>query len=338
SDKEQHVFELRHRLLTHHAVRVSVKPPPLCVLRDHAQKIKPRPNRLNPDTTTTLRKKEETPAEQEIFTLRRSCYVRGLSVHRKTIHQTVTAGAAKIGLRAATFLSARRVRRVPRLGRLVVTQTLSVGMSQHHRARRATRIVLAGTVVASAERGTVRLRPSEDVVPIRRIATPVVDVALLRERRLLGQIVGSVQFRDVLGDGHAFGICPWSLADTIARVHRARTLGRQVGVPGLRTRANATCELLTVAIGTSEPAKVRTFADSNAGDEERHIRLLRVSGNPAKQKRASCKRSANSNGSHEIPPDIGGDPSPPPSGGQNTTRGGVFLRSRVLDDTRSGIS
>ena len=76
-------------------------------------------------------------------------------------------------------------------------------MSQHDRALRAARIVLAGAVVASTERSPVRLRTSEDVVPVWRVTAPVGHVTFFAERRLLGQIVGSVQFGDVLGDGCA---------------------------------------------------------------------------------------------------------------------------------------
>ena len=68
SDKEQYVFELRHRLLSLHAVRSSVKAPPLRV-PTRLTRRKPRPAKSSyPDTTTTFCKKAETPAACDIFT------------------------------------------------------------------------------------------------------------------------------------------------------------------------------------------------------------------------------------------------------------------------------
>ena len=38
---------------------------------------------------------------------------------------------------------------------------------------------------------------------VRRIAAAVIDLALLGQRGLLGEIIGAVQFRDILGDDDA---------------------------------------------------------------------------------------------------------------------------------------
>src|SRR4029077_516389 len=111
------------------------------------------------------------------------------------------------------------VRAVPGFRGLVVAKTPAIGMAQHCRALRARRPVLAGAIVRAGERGTVRLRAREDVMPVRLVADAVVDVALLAECRLLGEIVGgAVQVSDVLGDHDALGILPGSLADAVARI------------------------------------------------------------------------------------------------------------------------
>jgi hypothetical protein len=86
---------------------------------------------------------------------------------------------------------------------------------------------------------------------------------------------------------------------------------------------------MTVRAGKS--AKVRALAWPSACDEERHIRLLSMGGNSAKQHHARCQQCANSNDSHEIPPDVGGDPTTRHREA-NTMRDGAFLRSRGLDD------
>src|SRR5690349_14365363 len=175
-------------------------------------------------------------------------------------------------------------------------------MSQHNRALGAARIILAGTIVASAEGRTVRLRAGENVMPVRGIAAPIVDVALFGQCRLFGQIVGSVQFGDILCDGCAFGIHPRSFADTVAGVHSPGALCRQISVPGFRTRSDRTRKLLAMTIGASEPAEIRAFAWPDAGDEKRHTRLLSKGGKSANQHHARRERCANSNNSHEIPP------------------------------------
>src|SRR5262245_61987490 len=110
-------------------------------------------------------------------------------IHSEAVHQAIAAGAPQVGLGASAILSARRVRRVPRFGRLVVTQSLAVSVPQHYRALCAARVVPAGTVVASGEGGAVGLRTREDVVAIRRVAASVGYITFFAECRLLGQIV-----------------------------------------------------------------------------------------------------------------------------------------------------
>src|SRR4029078_11391357 len=125
-------------------------------------------------------------------------------------------------------------------------------MAQHNCALRAARIILAGAVVASAERCSVGLRPGEDVVPVRRVATPVGHITFFAEGRLLGQIVGSVQFGDVFGDGHAFGIHPRSFAYAVAGGHSSGALRRPIGVPGLSARSGSSRKLLAMTVSAVE--------------------------------------------------------------------------------------
>ncbi len=61
---------------------------------------------------------------------------------------------------------------------------------------------------------------------VGRIAAAVDDLALFRQRGLLGQVVRAVQFGDVLGDGYAFGVHPRPFANAVASVHRSGALRR----------------------------------------------------------------------------------------------------------------
>src|SRR5262249_28757721 len=78
-------------------------------------------------------------------------------VDGEAVRQAVATGRTQVSLRTAALLSARGMRRIPRLGRVIVTQTLPVGMAEHDRALRAACVVLAGAVVAAGERCAVRL-------------------------------------------------------------------------------------------------------------------------------------------------------------------------------------
>ena len=94
--------------------------------------------------------------------------------------------------------------------------------------------VAARLVVAGRERRAVRLRAGQDVVLVRRVAAAVDDLALFGERGLLGEVVGAVQLRDVLGDDDALGVLPRAAADAILGVDgAARPCVLQVGVPRL---------------------------------------------------------------------------------------------------------
>jgi hypothetical protein len=136
-------------------------------------------------------------------------------IHRKTVQQP-------------------RGRGVPWMRRIVVAQILQVVVAEHDRALRAARVDLAGHVFvgrnAAANRsgchGGWAFRRAYD------------DLALLRQVVFLAQfVVGAVQIGNARGDDDAFRIRPRPFANAVARVHRARSLRRQISMPGLGARA-----------------------------------------------------------------------------------------------------
>src|SRR5260370_26575869 len=203
----------------------------------------------------------------------------GTSVRRKAIKQAVAAGALEVGLRAAAVRSARRMRAVPGFRRIIVAQSDAVGMTHYRRTLRAARPVLAGAVVAGRERGAVWLRSRQHVMAVRRVATAVVDIALLAQRGLFCQAVGAVQLGDILGDHDAFRIPPRPFADAVARIRGRRSVGclrREKGAPGLRAGAHGLRQRLAVIVGPGQTAEVAAVADANRGPEEAGVRRLRL--------------------------------------------------------------
>ena len=169
------------------------------------------------------------------------------------------------------------MRRVPGLGGIVVAQSDAVVMAEHDRALRAARVVLAGHVLVGRERFAVRGRAGQNVVPARRVAAAVDHVAFFRKIVLLIElVVGAVQIVDAGGDHDALGVHPRSLADAIARIHRAIALRREIGVPCLGPCPTRFREVLTVLVGPGNSAEVGALARPGAGDEEAHIGLLRL--------------------------------------------------------------
>src|SRR5262249_60604660 len=130
----------------------------------------------------------------------------------------VAAGTPQMALTAAAFRTARGMRRVPGPRRLVVAQALPVVMAEHRRPLAALGPVAAGPILAGRERGAVRLGARQDVVHVGRVAPPVDRVALLGERRLLGDVVLAVQLGEVLGDHDPLGVLPGAGADAVAGV------------------------------------------------------------------------------------------------------------------------
>src|SRR6185437_770568 len=119
--------------------------------------------------------------------------VRGLSIDREAIEQAIAARGAQVGLRAAAVFPARGMRRIPRMGGLVLSQALAVRVAEHGRPLRAARPILARPVLAVGESGPVRLRTGQHVVAVGLVAAAIVDLTLFGKRCLLGKVVGAVQ-------------------------------------------------------------------------------------------------------------------------------------------------
>src|SRR5688572_33424962 len=99
----------------------------------------------------------------------------------------------------------------------VVPQAAAVVMADHGGTLgTAPRPIAASPVLRACERGAIRLRAGEDVVPVGAVASAVDDLALLGERGLLGQVVGvAVQLVEVARDHRALGIPPRPAPDAI---------------------------------------------------------------------------------------------------------------------------
>src|SRR5690606_31954189 len=152
----------------------------------------------------------------------------------------------------------REVRRVPGSRRLVVAQPLAIVMADHGGAVAAAGPVAAGAILPGRERGAVRLRAGQDVVPVRAVAAAVDYLAPLVERGLLVEVVVAVQLVDVLRNDHTLRVLPRSAPDAIARINRLAAIGlsAEVGAPGAAARPHRLRELLAVGIGALEPAEV----------------------------------------------------------------------------------
>src|SRR6516225_7627487 len=137
-------------------------------------------------------------------------------IRGKTIEQAGAAGALEVRLAATAFRSAGRVRGIPRPALDSVLNALPVDVAEHGGALGAARPVLACAVLAGREGAAFHGRTGEGVVLIWRVAAPFDHVALFGQRGLLGEIVGqAVQFVHVLGDDHALGVLPWTVADAL---------------------------------------------------------------------------------------------------------------------------
>src|SRR5215211_1840227 len=174
------------------------------------------------------------------------------------------------------------MRRVPRFRGIVVAQALAVMMADHRSPLPALGPVAAGAILAGREGPAVRLRSGQDVVPVGRIATAIDRLALLVERSLFADlVVGAVQIVDVLGDGLALGVLPGPAADAVARIDGrapARRLRAEISMPGPVARPGRLRQRLAMAVGALDPAEIAALAGTGAGEEERHVVLLRLRG------------------------------------------------------------
>src|SRR5262249_6236549 len=137
--------------------------------------------------------------------------------------------------------------------------------------------VAAGAILAGREGAPVGLRPGQDVVAIGVVAAAIDHLALLAQRALLGElVVGAVQVVDVLRDHLAFGVAPRTAADAVARIDGRAALRAEIGMPGVAAGAGALGQLLAMAVGALDAAQIAALAHTVAGDEERHVVLLRL--------------------------------------------------------------
>jgi len=124
---------------------------------------------------------------------------------------------------------------------LVIAQTLPVDMPDHRGTLRAACPIMAGLVVAGRKSAAVRLRAGQCIVPVGRIAAPVDDFALLRQRGLLSEIVVPVELVDILGDDRPFAVPPRPAPNPIAPIDRGLAIGHlraEIGAPGVPARSN----------------------------------------------------------------------------------------------------
>src|SRR5690349_25073820 len=137
------------------------------------------------------------------------------SVRREAVQQT---SAARLGERIDA--AARGLMRgIPRhVGDRVGIRAVAVVVAEHDGALAALRVIAARHVIRARERGAVGPRTGQDVVLVRRVASTVDDFTFLSERRLLAELVRTVQLVEVVRDDLTLRLAPWSLADPIARV------------------------------------------------------------------------------------------------------------------------
>src|SRR5580692_4431061 len=160
---------------------------------------------------------------------------------------------------------------------VVLAQALAVDVTEHGSAFGAAGPIAARAILAGRERRAVRLRAGQGVMPVRRVAAAIDDVAFFGKRGLLGQVVLAMQLRDILGDDDALGIGPGAFADAIACIGcrlAVGCLGAQIGVPGMAAGTGGLRELLATLVCARQPAEIGAVAGADAGDEERHAGLL----------------------------------------------------------------
>src|SRR5688572_32989649 len=129
-------------------------------------------------------------------------------------------------------------------------------------------------VAALARRGTVQIRPGQDVVLVRLVAATVHDRAFFGQRVVLRQlVVVAVQIGDVGGYLHALGDEPGTGPDAIFRMH---LVGAEIGAPLPVADAGGLRQGRAVCVGARDPAEVAALAGVGAGDEKAQAVPLRV--------------------------------------------------------------
>jgi hypothetical protein len=143
-------------------------------------------------------------------------------------------------------------------------------MAKHRDPKSAARPVIAGQVEIAWKCPAVRLRSGQHVVLVEWLEHAVEGLALLGNRRLLGDLViGAMEIVDVLRDDFAVGILPGASPDAIAGVDGATgKVGAEVGAPSVLSCPRRLGQRLAVLVSARQAAKVSALAGTDAGDEE----------------------------------------------------------------------
>jgi hypothetical protein len=133
--------------------------------------------------------------------------------------------------------------------------------------------VAAGRVAARGREMALRVRARQHVMRVDGIAAARDWLALLGQRRLLGDIVGvGVKVLDALGYHHTLCVLPRTFADAVARTHSrfaARLCRAEISPPIGVGRACGPGERLAMRVGALDTAEVGAIALTHAGYEER---------------------------------------------------------------------
>src|SRR5262245_42743962 len=125
-------------------------------------------------------------------------------------------------------------------------------VAEHCGTRTALRPIAARHVLVG-EPPTVGLRTGQDIVHVRRVASTVHRLPCLGERGFLVEIVLAVKLGHIAGDEDALDVMPWAWPDTVARVDRGFSAGRnrahaEIGMPSAVASAHCLGQRLAMLI------------------------------------------------------------------------------------------
>src|ERR1700737_5363274 len=133
--------------------------------------------------------------------------------------------------------------------------------------------VAAGRVAARGREMALRVRARQHVMGVDGIAAARDRLALLGQRRLLGDIVGvGVKVLDALGYHYTLCVLPRAFADAVARTHSrfaARLCRAEISPPIGVVRSCAWGSALAWRAGALDTAQVGAISFTHAGYEER---------------------------------------------------------------------
>ena len=178
-------------------------------------------------------------------------------------------------------------------------------MTEHGGTGSAARPIFAGLVLVARESAAVWLRAGQRVVHVGTIAPSVDDITLLGERGLLAEVViGAMQIVDALGNDDALGVRPRPGSNAVACVHGPAAVGAQIGVPGVATGTRRGGEILAMLVRACETAEISALVETDAGNEESHAGLLRLSAHAKGQQGRQSTQPNTQRTSHVVPPSI----------------------------------